>query len=444
MTNSTFANNHADGATNGGAGGAIFTYSSVYATNSTFVGNHADGAAGNGGIGGAIGTNGVALVTHGTFTDNHADGTANAGFGGGVSGSDSNNNNLLKNSIFVGNTANGGTPGTSGDISATNYNPGTTNNLYTQASAAPPNSTQVGAFAFATPLQNNGSPTQTLAISANSAAYDAGDLATCQALSVPNSAGDDGKLRPARRGAGGGKRRGQRGVLGGGIRAGSAHGDIERAIERHGGPGSDAHGDAVHAHHADNRPHRRCAVRGWQHDDCGLHGATGDARWYGGAHRHLHHERARRRHARAHRELRPGRQCDLCVGWAIGGGHAHGHERGCRDARCATRDARARAYGGDETERATERATQRRPDGWRVAATAATLKRVRGFHEPEDEQKARRTREVEREPGALVAAMVTRDRGTACSRVHGGALRVRREPESQRGRCQDRAKARLF
>jgi len=103
--------------------------------------------------GGAIDNEGgTVTVTNSTLSDNFAS------YGGGIYNGATLNaaNTLIVNS-------------TNGDLYGSGINGTNTHNL-------------TGGFAFATPLQNNGGPTQTLAIPTSGPAYQQGDLATCNAI----------------------------------------------------------------------------------------------------------------------------------------------------------------------------------------------------------------------------------------------------------------------
>jgi len=143
VTNSTLSGNSAPN----GFGGGIFTDTgTVTVTNNTLSGNSASN-------GGGIYTSGGTLtVTNSTLSGNSAPGIG-GGFGGGIRNDGTVN---AANTLIVNNTP--------GDVSGTSI--AGTNNI-------------TGSFTFAGGLQNNGGPTQTLALPPGSPALGAGDLATC-------------------------------------------------------------------------------------------------------------------------------------------------------------------------------------------------------------------------------------------------------------------------
>jgi len=195
VTDSTFTGNTANGISDGGtdqsggSGGGIFAFGTATVTNSTITGNHIDGTR-NGGDGAGIFAFGTMTVTNSTITDNHADTAAN--FGGRGGGFVAFGTATVTNSIIIGNTLVAPSPGYGADIfsyAAVGFDPASTHNLSNDvkvlfAVTAIPGSTHVASFAFATPLQDNGGPTATLAIPLSGLAYQGGDLPTCQSLSV--------------------------------------------------------------------------------------------------------------------------------------------------------------------------------------------------------------------------------------------------------------------
>ncbi|MBT3323461.1 MAG: sortase [Anaerolineae bacterium] len=178
VTNSTFTGNHAHievqaGATDSDAnayGGAIYSNGSLTISNSTFSGNSTTATASGQTIssGGAVyGSTVNTTISNSTFADNSvsANGSTSLAFGGGISSS-----GTLENSIFANNTGGDCT----GPFSADAYNldtDGSCNNA-TQKTVA-----EIGL----SPLADNGGPTQTMAISNISAAYNAADNSVCQA-----------------------------------------------------------------------------------------------------------------------------------------------------------------------------------------------------------------------------------------------------------------------
>ena len=170
ITNSTFSAN-----SSGDAGGGIYNNgaaATLTVTNSTFSGNTA--STNGSGSGGGIFSNGPLTVRNSTFSDNSAKFDA-----GGIaqdSGTLNLSNTIIANS-FVDNS-----PGADcRSQSAIGIN---TNNLVEQGNhncSSPLNvDPNLG------PLANNGGPTQTFALLANSPAIDAGDDATCSAAPVSN------------------------------------------------------------------------------------------------------------------------------------------------------------------------------------------------------------------------------------------------------------------
>jgi hypothetical protein len=176
VTNSTFSDN-ATGAGgngssvggNGGYGGAIFNQDTLTVTNSTFSGNATGNGGsndGNDGFGGAIFNQDTLTVTNSTFSGN------GAGDGGGIYnivGTASLRNTIVANSTSGGNC--GGSTTITDLGHNLEYNPDNTCDFS-------------GAFNDITgidpmlgPLQNNGGPTETLALLAGSPAIDAGDNA---------------------------------------------------------------------------------------------------------------------------------------------------------------------------------------------------------------------------------------------------------------------------
>jgi len=209
VTNSTLNSN----STTNGYGGAIDNKGTLTVTNSTLNGNHAfiggGGGIANGGTltvtnstlggnfttfgsGGAIDNNGTLTVTNSTLSNNS---TTN-GDGGGIA----NGGTLtVTNSTLSGNSASfrGGSRGSGGGIynqSGGTLNAANTlivNSILSDDVSGGINGTNThnltGSFTFATPLQNNGGPTVTLAIPTPATptatdAYQGGDLATCNAI----------------------------------------------------------------------------------------------------------------------------------------------------------------------------------------------------------------------------------------------------------------------
>ena len=180
VTNSTFSGNSADG-----SGGAIFNgVGTLTITNSTFSGNSA-------GIGGALRNNGIASVTNSTFAGNSAiRGGAirhSAGFADVLT---------VISSTFSGNSATDNTAGIANDTAVNTFHMSNTiianslsggdcnsapatnvNNLIEDGSCSPALSGDPNLG----PLQDNGGPTQTMALLSGSPAIDAGDDTACPA-----------------------------------------------------------------------------------------------------------------------------------------------------------------------------------------------------------------------------------------------------------------------
>ena len=162
VTNSTLSGNAA--VTNGG--GIYNDSNTLTVTNSTFSGNSAAGS------GGGIYNNGGTLaITNSTFSGNSA-----VTSGGGIynnGGALNYANTIIANSTFGGDCAGTGTIGTN----INNLVEDVTSNCGAAINGVYPN---LG------PLADNGGPTQTFALLANSPAIDAGDDATCAAAPVSN------------------------------------------------------------------------------------------------------------------------------------------------------------------------------------------------------------------------------------------------------------------
>ena len=181
VTNSTFSGNSVGNGDGGADGGGIENDGgTVNVTNSTFTGNSAYGGGGienragtvnvtnstfsdnNARLGGGIYNRSTANVTNSTFSGNSADPL----FGGGILTSGTLNfaNTIIANSSSGVDCANLGTIGTN------------KNNLVMDGSCSPALSgdPKLG------PLQNNGGPTQTMALLAGSPALNAGDNCVVQ------------------------------------------------------------------------------------------------------------------------------------------------------------------------------------------------------------------------------------------------------------------------
>ena len=191
VTNSTFSANQANGGSGGpdsnGDGGAIFNAnaSTLTVTNSTFSANQAagdTGGFGDKGDGGAIFNAGTLTVTNNTFSANKVDPGSG---GGGVNGeggaifNESSGTVELKGTILAASTP---TPGNCGGSAVTDagYNisdDATCNFVSGSGSSVITLPSVIGLDPFG--LQNNGGPTQTIALLAGSPAIDAIPLASC-------------------------------------------------------------------------------------------------------------------------------------------------------------------------------------------------------------------------------------------------------------------------
>ena len=195
ITDSTISGNTASGAgpSSGTDGGGLDFHSSDSATetavtiiNSTVTGNAATGPfAAGGGFNDEGGD--FSQFVNSTVADNSATATTGKGFGGGIEEGDGNDNISLFNTIVAGNTvSSGGTgPDVDGDLTSNRANPvisdhslirigdgsgitnGTSGNQV--GTSASPIDPKLG------PLQNNGGPTETMALLAGSPAIDAGN-----------------------------------------------------------------------------------------------------------------------------------------------------------------------------------------------------------------------------------------------------------------------------
>jgi predicted outer membrane repeat protein len=161
ITDSTFSNNASEG-NNGGYGGAIFAYAgTVTVTNSTFSRNSATTS------GGAVysdgGTVQISNSTFGSNPETIGSGGALSNAGGSV---------LIQNSI-VANSANGGN--CAGTITSGGYNLSSDSTCqFNSRGDLDSKNPKLGA------LNNNGGPTQTMALQNGSPALDAGNPAGCR------------------------------------------------------------------------------------------------------------------------------------------------------------------------------------------------------------------------------------------------------------------------
>jgi predicted outer membrane repeat protein len=156
ISNSTFVNNSAS---NGGGGG-IYNDGTVTISNSTFANNSASN-----GYGGGLWSDGTVTISNSTFANN----SASNGEGGGIRGEGS---VTISGSIVANNT--GG-----------NCNSGITDQGYNLSSDSSCGFTGTGSLQNTDPkldpngLQNNGGPTQTIALLSTSPAIDTIPLANC-------------------------------------------------------------------------------------------------------------------------------------------------------------------------------------------------------------------------------------------------------------------------
>jgi CSLREA domain-containing protein len=214
VNGSTFSNNQANGVIGSSdapgetaSGGAIDNEGTLTITNSTFSGNQANGGGAGGvfgggnGLGGAIFDRGTGTIINSTFSVNEANGGAGNsyspgnGFGGAIFAFSGSSPLTIVNSTFSGNQANNGTAfGASiynndstvnleGTILATTSLPGNcrgavTDNGYNLSddsscnfSGTSQDEVSDSLLALGT-LQNNGGPTQTIALESGSAALD--------------------------------------------------------------------------------------------------------------------------------------------------------------------------------------------------------------------------------------------------------------------------------
>ena len=161
-----------------GQGGAIAMQApmSLNVTNSTIVGNQATLRGGGIDLGTSIG---IATIRHSTITAN-----ATTGSGGGIYSVPS--NILIEHSILAGNTA-ASYPDALGYFTSIGYNRiGTVDNIFISA-AGDSTGVAVGSLSLGT-LADNGGPTKTIAIGADSVARDAG-ATNCSATAATDQRG---------------------------------------------------------------------------------------------------------------------------------------------------------------------------------------------------------------------------------------------------------------
>jgi CSLREA domain-containing protein len=167
---STFDHNTTGVSGGGGHGGAILASDTLALTNSTLTANTANSSATTQGRGGALFLSADATLTNVTLADNSA-----ADRGGNIYSPFS--AATLKNTIVAGGVAPMGSD-CSGTFSSAGHNLEDTTPSQCGLTAA---GDRVGVNPLLGPLQANGGPTQTQAISAASPAIGAGDNATCPA-----------------------------------------------------------------------------------------------------------------------------------------------------------------------------------------------------------------------------------------------------------------------
>jgi hypothetical protein len=187
INNSTLSNNSGRGTASGGLGGGIGNAGTVTVNNSTFTGNSVSGVFGAG-FGGGIGNSGTATVNNSTLSGNSA-----TAWGGGIG----NEGNLtMNNSTISGNKESyGGVANYSGVVILQNSivanNSGGNCYARTTLTSNGYNLSSDGTCDFNNtgdrnntdpklgPLQNNGGPTQTMALPSGSPAIDAGNPSGC-------------------------------------------------------------------------------------------------------------------------------------------------------------------------------------------------------------------------------------------------------------------------
>jgi hypothetical protein len=187
INNSTVSGNTARGTASGGLGGGIGNYGTVTISNSTITGNSVSGAFGAG-FGGGIGNAGTATISDSTISGNVA-----TAYGGGIF----NEGNLttINNSTVSGNKGykGGGVANYSGtailqnSIVANNSGQNCYESMaskgYNLSSDSTCNFNSTGDLNNTNPelgpLQNNGGPTQTMALLSGSPAIDAGNPSGC-------------------------------------------------------------------------------------------------------------------------------------------------------------------------------------------------------------------------------------------------------------------------
>jgi hypothetical protein len=194
VTRSTISGNSALPNVASGAGGGIYNTGTLTVMSSTLSGNSATGRVGS--VGGGIANSGTLTVTDSTLSGNSVSGGLGAGYGGGI---DNSGTLTITDSTLSGNSAAGmnfagyGGGVYAGSLSARNTifarntgpsAPDVYGTLTSQGHNLIGNTTGASGFVSSDllnvdpmlgALQNNGGPTQTMALLAGSPAIDAGD-----------------------------------------------------------------------------------------------------------------------------------------------------------------------------------------------------------------------------------------------------------------------------
>ena len=207
ITNSTISGNTAEDYD----GGGIYNGGTLTVLNSTFANNQATYVSSGTPDGGAIYNGGTLTVLNSTFYNNTAD-----GYGGGIYNTTSKTATLINNTFSKNDADSGQTVENAGTLHISNNimtsNSGSPNNCFNNGGSV---STDVnnliqdngsGAFACGTPvstadpklgsLQDNGGPTQTMALLSGSPAIDAGDNTACADVDTVNNKDQRGVTRP--------------------------------------------------------------------------------------------------------------------------------------------------------------------------------------------------------------------------------------------------------
>jgi len=181
VSNSSFSGNSALT-----SGGGIVSYGTLTVTNSTFYDNSASGL-----VGGAIVNNGTLTVTNSTFSGNSANGRGGAIFNYVGTATVTVTNTIVANSISGGNCAGSVTDG------GHNIDDGTTCGFTGTGCTTTTGTSFCSTDPVIDPtgLQNNGGPTQTVALELGSPAVNAGDESVCAAPPV-NNLDQRGYVRP--------------------------------------------------------------------------------------------------------------------------------------------------------------------------------------------------------------------------------------------------------